>query len=273
MIFETETRKPRAAAEILLIPNEKIRPNPNQPRRQFDQSELVNLAISIRMNGILQPLTVRETPTGYELISGERRLRASRLAGLAVVPCIIIDVNDMKSAVYSLIENLQRQDLGFFEEAAAISRLLDTYSVSRDEAARMLGKSPSTISNKLRLLTLPDDIQQKITDASLTERHARALLRLEKDDIPEILDIVIKRGLTVAQTEKLIENTLIEKTKHRRQTVKMFSDVRIFVNTVKRAVETMQSAGIPATCKQHDTENEFRYEIVIPKRAAQPRKN
>ena len=160
------SEKPRTAGQVLLIPHEKIFPNPNQPRQHFDQEELVNLAISIRMNGILQPITVRQTDKGYELVSGERRLRASRLAGLVTVPCIVVDVNNMKSAVFALIENLQRQNLGFFEEARAIERLMSEYGLSQEDAARRLGKAPSTVSNKLRLLSLPEDAQLLIMENS-----------------------------------------------------------------------------------------------------------
>ncbi len=254
------------AAQILLIPNDKIYPNPNQPRKTFDQSELVNLAISIRMNGIIQPLTVRETEHGYELISGERRLRASRLAGMACVPCIIVDANDLKSAVFALIENLQRQDLGFFEEAVAIQRMIDEYNVCRDEVARLIGKSPSTISNKLRLLSLPCDIQVRICEHGLTERHARALLRLPHALMHDTLEKVIEKDMNVRQTEELVESLLQNELKPKRQTVRMFSDVRIFVNTVNKAIDTMKSAGIPAICKRHDTDEAYTYEIIIPKK-------
>lgn len=265
MVFDTECRRPKTATEVLLIPNERIYPNPYQPRRFFDQGELVNLAISIRMNGIIQPLTVRETSKGYELVSGERRLRASRLAGLNTVPCIVVDVNDMRSAVISLIENLQRENLGFFEEALAIERLLNDYAVSRDEAARLLGKAQSTIANKLRLLSLPYEMQAKITENGLTERHARALLRLPDSIRGEVLDKIIERHLNVVQTDRLIDEILAEKDKPKRQTLRMFSDVRIFVNTVNKAIVTMQNAGIPAVLSRKDTEEAFRYEIVIPK--------
>lgn len=193
--------KPRSAGQVLLIPNEKIFPNPNQPRHVFDQGELVNLAISIRMNGILQPITVREVEKGYELVSGERRLRASRLAGMLMVPCIVIDVNEMKAAIFSLIENLQRQNLGYFEEAMAIERLMSEYGLSQEEAAKRLGKAPSTVSNKLRLLSLPAPIQKLLLENGLSERHARALLRLDEDDMMPILKKIIEKKMSVTQTE------------------------------------------------------------------------
>lgn len=259
--------KPRSAGQVLLIPSDSIYPNPNQPRKVFDQSELVNLAISIRMNGILQPITVREIENGYELVSGERRLRASKLAGLLNVPCIVVDVNSLKSAVFALIENLQRQNLGYFEEATAINKLMKDFSLSQDEAARRLGKAPSTVSNKLRLLSLPDEAREKIIENALSERHARALLRLEEGDIMEVLSKVIDKKLNVNQTEKLVEEYVSKKKEPKRQTKIMFSDVKIFLNTINNALETMQKAGIKAEFKREDNEDSYVYFIEIPKKS------
>ncbi len=256
----------RSAGQVLLIPNEKIFPNPNQPRRVFDQSELVNLAISIRMNGILQPITVRECEKGYELVSGERRLRASRLAGMGMIPCIVVDVNEMKSAIFSLIENLQRQNLGYFGEALAIEQLMRSFGLSQEEAARRLGKAPSTISNKLRLLTLPAQAQILLAEHGLSERHARALLRLDAADVMPVLEKVIARELNVAQTEKLVADTLDRRHPAQRTTRRLFSDVRIFQNTITNAFETMRSAGIDAELQQSETDDWFVYEIRIPKK-------
>lgn len=257
--------KPRTAGQVLLIPSDKIYPNPNQPRKIFDQGELVNLAVSIRMNGILQPITVREVENGYEIVSGERRLRASKIAGMAVVPCIVIDVNNLKSAVFSLIENLQRQNLGYFEEAVAIEKLMTNYGISQDEAARKLGKAPSTVSNKLRLLNLPVKAQKMLIENSLSERHARALLKLPEESIIEVLEKIIERKLNVTQTEKLVEETLENKNKPKRTTKRMFSDVKIFLKTINNAVETMQSAGIEAEYTKSEDEDCYLYQIKIPK--------
>lgn len=259
--------KPRSAGQVLLIPSDSIYPNPNQPRKVFDQSELVNLAISIRMNGILQPITVREIENGYELVSGERRLRASKLAGLLNVPCIVVDVNSLKSAVFALIENLQRQNLGYFEEAQAINKLMKDFSLSQDEAARRLGKAPSTVSNKLRLLSLPEEAREMLSQNGLSERHARALLRLEEGDIMEVLTRVIEKKLNVSQTEKLVEEYASKNKKPGRQTKIMFSDVKIFLNTINNALDTMQKAGIKAEFKREDNENSYIYLIEIPKKA------
>ena len=259
------TEKPRSAGQVLLIPSEIIYPNPNQPRRSFDQEELVNLAISIRMNGILQPITVRETQNGYEVVSGERRLRASRLAGMLSVPCIVIDVNSFKSAVYALIENLQRQNLGYFEEAVAIERLMKDFGLSQEETAKQLGKAPSTVSNKLRLLSLQSEARNLLCEHGLSERHARALLRLPEDKILPVLNKIIERKLNVTQTEAYIEEILSEKQGNR-ITKTMFSDVKIFLKTINHAVDTMKKAGIKADIKKEEQEESYVYHIKIPKK-------
>lgn len=259
------TEKPRAAGQVLLIPNEIIYPNPNQPRRTFNQEELVNLAISIRMNGILQPITVRETEKGYEVVSGERRLRASRLAGMLSVPCIVIEVNNFKSAIYALIENLQRQNLGYFEEAAAIEKLMTDFGLSQDEVAKQIGKAPSTVSNKLRLLSLSLKVREIICENSLSERHARALLRLPEEKIQPALEKIVEKKLNVTQTEEYIEELLSEKN-NKRITKTMFSDVKIFLKTINHAVDTMKKAGIKADIKKEEKEESFVYHIKIPKK-------
>ena len=191
-----KSNKYKIGGQIILVPQEEIFPNPNQPRKRFDFDELEGLAQSIRQNGIIQPIAVRVNEKGqYELISGERRLRASRLVGITRIPCIIMEANDSKSALFALIENIQRTDLSFFEEAVAIDRLINEYGMSRDEVCKKLGKAPPTVSNKLRLLRLPEEIRLKIVQENLTERHARALLRLNNlSQIQRALSIIWKKG-------------------------------------------------------------------------------
>lgn len=259
------TDKPRSAGKVLLIPNELIYPNPNQPRRNFNQEELVNLAISIRLNGILQPITVRETEKGYEVVSGERRLRASRLAGMLSVPCIVIDVSNFKSAVYALIENLQRQNLGYFEEAVAIERLMKDFGLSQEETAKQLGKAPSTVSNKLRLLSLQGEVRDLLCQHGLSERHARALLRLPEEKTLPVLQKIIEKKLNITQTEAYIEEILEGKSVNRK-TKTMFSDVKIFLKTINHAVDTMKQAGIKADIKREEQAECYIYHIKIPKK-------
>ena len=257
----------RTAGQVLLIPGDKILPNPNQPRQSFDQSELLNLALSIRTNGVLQPVTVRETERGYELVAGERRLRAAKIAGLMSVPCIVIDANTLKSAVFSLIENLQRQDLGYFEEACAIDRLMKDFSLTQDEVARRIGKAPSTVSNKLRLLSLPEQVKVLLCEKGLSERHARALLSLPEAEIMPVLERIIQKKLNITQTEELIKEVLQRVSAPKRTTKRMFSDVKIFLNTINHAVDTMQKAGIKADIKRKDNGESYIYLIEIPKNA------
>lgn len=259
--------KYKIGGQIILVPQEEIYPNPNQPRKRFDFDELEGLAQSIRQNGIIQPIAVRINAKGnYELISGERRLRASRLVGITKVPCIIMEANDEKSALFALIENVQRCDLGFFEEAVAIEKLLTDYRMSRDEICKKLGKAPPTISNKLRLLRLPEEIRLKITQENLTERHARALLKLTSESqMQRALSIIAEKRLSVAESEKLISQLILNDTKPRQPTVKLFKDVRIFVNTLNHAVDTMRRAGIEADSAKSETDEYIEYIVRIPK--------
>lgn len=259
--------KYKIGGQIILIPQEEIYPNPNQPRRRFDFDELEGLAQSIRQNGIIQPIAVRVNNRGeYELISGERRLRASRLVGIKQIPCIIMEANDEKSALFALIENVQRCDLDFFEEAVAIEKLLTDYGMTRDEICKKLGKAPPTISNKLRLLRLPEEIRHRISQENLTERHARAMLKLTSvSQMERAMSIIAEKRLNVAETEKLVSQILTNDSRHRQPTVKLFKDVRIFVNTLNHAVDTMRRAGIEADSAKSETDEYIEYIVRIPK--------
>ena len=259
--------KYKIGGQIILISQDEIYPNPNQPRRRFDFDELESLAQSIRQNGIIQPITVRVNSRGeYELISGERRLRASRLVGITQIPCIIMDANDEKSALFALLENIQRCDLHFFEEAVAIEKLLTDYGMTRDEICKKLGKAPPTISNKLRLLRLPEDIRLRISQENLTERHARAMLRLTSvSQMERAMSIIAEKRLNVAETERLVSQILTNDSRHRQPTVKLFKDVRIFVNTLNHAVDTMRRAGIEADSAKSETDEYIEYIVRIPK--------
>lgn len=262
-----KSAKYKIGGQIILIPQEDIYPNPNQPRSRFDFDELEGLAQSIRQNGIIQPIAVRVNASGnYELISGERRLRASRLVGISLIPCIIMEASDEKSALFALIENMQRSDLGFFEEASAIEKLIVDFNMSRDDVCRKLGKAAPTISNKLRLLKLPEDVRLKITQEGLTERHARALLRLPtRAQLDRALSIISDRRLNVAESEKLIDQMISADKSSKKPTVKLFKDVRIFVNTLNHAVDTMRRAGIEADSAKSETDEYIEYIVRIPK--------
>ena len=254
---------------VLFLPVEAIYPNPDQPRRHFSQPELDELASSIRALGLLQPLTVRWKDGSWELIAGERRLRAAKLAGLTEVPCLSVQTDSQSSSLLALVENLQRKDLDFWEEALALRRLIDTYHLSQEEEARRLGKSQSAVANKLRLLKLPPDLLASLRDGGATERHARALLRLEDPDQQrQAANQIVEHSLTVAQTETLVESLLCArlKAKGRRPTF-VVKDVRLFLNTITRSLDLMRSAGVDAQCRREDTEEEILLTIHIPRRS------
>lgn len=259
--------KNKASCQIQLIPHENIKPNPHQPRVRFDYNELEGLACSIRSNGLLQPINVRVLSDGsFELISGERRLRAARMIGMNNIPCVVMNVSDEQSALFAIIENVQRQNLDFFEEAVALEKLMIDHGLSQEQIAKKLGKSPSSLSNKLRLLRLPEEMRDKITYAGLTERHARALLSLP-DNITRarVLDIVIERHLTVAETEQLVKDVHRRKKEPKKAHVKVYKDMRIFLNTLNHAVDTIRKAGIEADTAKSETDEYFEYVIRISK--------
>ena len=253
------------------IPIIKIRPNKAQPRKVFNEEDLNSLSQSIAENGILQPLTVRKvSATEYELIAGERRLRASVMAGLRKVPCIVIKCSEKESAVFALLENLQRSDLGMFEEARGVSRLIRRYGLTQQEAAVKLGKTQSTIASKLRLLRLTYEEQEWIENAGLSERHARALLKLGDEGARrEALSKIISENLNVQQSENLINLMLNSSPKNNKKqgtSKAVIKDVRIFVNTINKAIDTMRLAGIDAQSDKTDTDNFIEYTIRIPKK-------
>lgn len=256
----------KSTAEIYNIPQAMIVPNPNQPRKRFDYDELENLAQSIRENGILQPITVRKREDKkYELVSGERRLRAARLVGMVKIPSIVINIDDKNSAMFSIIENLQRQSLNFFEEAEAIEKLVGEYAMSREEVAQKLGLAPSTVSNKLRILRLPEEMRFELARSGLTESHARALLMLEDDNQrARALSIIVDRHLNVVESERMI-NQMINRNNRSRNPLRGIRDVRLFINTLNHAVDTIRRAGVEADAARSETEEYIEYVVRIPK--------
>lgn len=254
--------------KVYSLPVDAICPNPNQPRRHFSPDGLRELADSIRVLGVLQPLTVRPLGRGWELIAGERRLRASRLAGLTHVPCIVVDADEERSSLMALVENLQRRDLDFLEEALALAKLIQEHHLSQEECARRLGKSQSAIANKLRLLRLPPDVLYFLRDHGFTERHARALLRLESAAAQEkAAHWIVDHDLTVAKTEEYVEGLLAQAKKPpKRRSTFILKDVRLFLNTVDRGLSMMKSAGVDAQCGREDIGDAILLTIRIPKR-------
>lgn len=249
-----------------------IVPNKAQPRKVFNEDELNLLSKSIAKNGILQPLTVRRiSPIEYELIAGERRLRAAIMAGFDKVPCIIMKCSDNQSAIFALIENLQREDLNMFEEAFAIKRLVVECRMTQEQIARQLGKNQSTVANKIRLLKINDEQQQIIINNNLSERHARTILKLDDDNRLIALDRIVKENLNVNQTEILVNDILnnnVKKKKENKNQRIVIKDVRIFINTFMKAFDTMKQSGINAISKKTEDDEFIEYSVKIPKNTA-----
>ena len=266
---------------IVYLRTDELTPNPVQPRKRFDDESLEELSGSIKSYGILNPLTVRLRCGKYELVAGERRLRAAKLAGLEEVPCILIDVNMEDASLIALVENLQRRDLDFIEEALGISQLIRMFGMSQEEAARRIGKSQSAVANKLRLLKLPSDVLESLRQNGLTERHGRALLRLPNPVAQRAaLEYIVDTGLTVAATDAYIDALLSapeeaeqkdeEKPEKRRTFV--LKDVRVFLNTLSRSIDLMKQGGIDAGIQREETDDSLILTISIPK-ARQPSQN
>lgn len=258
--------------KILMLRPDEILPATHQPRRNFDEQALARLADSIATSGIIQPLSVRRRADGkFELVAGERRLRAAKMVGLRRVPCVLHKADDTTAAFFGIVENLQRHDLSFFEEAESIRLLIDRYHLSQSEAAIRLGLAQSTLCNKLRLLRLNEELRQRVIDAGLTERHARVLLRLPSEKQGLLLDRIIAEGLTLRQTEKLVEEWLRPETDPTEELPKgplrkmAIGDLRLFANSLSKLVDTMKSAGIPTKSHRHETDQYIEYKIRIAK--------
>ena len=251
---------------ILVIETEKIIPNPHQPRREFDDNSITELANSIAEVGLLQPLVVRKVNDKFELIAGERRLRASKLIGLNKVPVMLFDVNDLGSTALALIENIQREQLNYFDEAICYRRLLENHSLTQQQVAKLIGKSQSAVANKLRLLKHSDKIISRMRLNSFSERHSRALLNLiDENEKNSIIDIIIDKNLNVRDTEKLVDmrNTSIKK---KRQNVRgVIKNYRMYINTIKNAYEEISKYGIKSHFDLTEDDNEYTIIIKIEK--------
>lgn len=256
---------------IAQIPVDKILPNPFQPRKNFDGPALEEMSQSIKQYGILQPITVRKvSPTLYELVAGERRLRAAKHAGLEKIPAIVVEMSDSDSAAVALVENLQRQDLSFMEEAEAYSALIAIHGFTQEQIAAKLGKNQSTIANKLRLLRLPESVKSALVEHNLTERHARALLRISDEDKQlEALKKICDNSYNVSETDAYIDKLLEAKKEPELKAIPkrtgIMKDVRIFMNTINRAVSVMIESGISAVSQQTEYNDYYEYVIKIPK--------
>ncbi len=262
----------RLMRSVAYIPVEDILPGQLQPRRHFSRQGLEELRDSIAEHGVLQPLTVRTRGENFELIAGERRLRAAKMAGLYEVPCIIMDVDMEKSGVIALIENIQRRDLDFIEEAEGISQLVRLFGLSQEEVARALGKSQSAVANKLRILRLGPAVLEKLRSEGLSERHARALLRLDSEEKQrEALDFIIDQRMNVAAAEEYIARLAVppkapDTKPQRRKSLFVMKDVRVFMNSLNRSLDLVRQGGIDATLSRDETESDLVLTVRIPKR-------
>jgi ParB family chromosome partitioning protein len=279
---ETGINDPAAAGdqsinshEVQFIDVNKISPNPFQPRKTFNEEALQELALSIREFGVIQPLLVRSSSGGeYELVAGERRLRASKLAELVHVPVIIKDLDDKEMAELAMIENLQREDLHYLEEAEGFQQLIANFGFTQEELAKRVGKTQSTIANKLRLLKLEANVREVLVDENLTERHARALLKLNDPDLQvRVLNTIKEKNLNVRETEGLIEDILADisremakKDTPKQNMVKIVKDVRIFLNTINTVIGEMKKTGLKIKVKQEQDDDYITINLRIPKR-------
>ena len=254
--------------KIISLPIEEIYPNPYQPRKYFDRAGLEELAASIKQYGILQPISVRKTETGYEIIAGERRYRAAQLAGLSDIPAILMNTTGQQSALLALLENLQREDLCFFEIAEGYQRLVREQGMTQEELAKRLGKSQSAVANKMRLLRLSPRVQKMIRDFSLTERHARALLNLAGEERQlAAVRVICQERLNVTQSEELIRKMQQEQLEKTQKAPKIkippLKEVKMFTNTVKRAIDMMRENGVDADMKKTDFDWGTEYVIKV----------
>ena len=259
-----KTRR-RTEDGVISLSVDEIVPNPYQPRQVFDSRSLEELAQSIGRYGILSPLSVRQRDGQYELVAGERRLRAARMAGLERVPCLVLDIDGIESGAIALVENLQREDLDYIEQAQGIARLIERFGLSQEECARRLGKSQSAVANKLRLLKLPRDVLDKLRAAELTERHGRALLRLPDDDSRRrALDHIIAHQLTVPAADSYIDGLLERQDRPApNRTRFVLKDVRVFLNTLQHSVNVMRQGGVDVGLQREQTDQEMVVTIRI----------
>ncbi len=252
--------------QVITIPTRKIRPNRYQPRLVFNEESISDLAQSIKENGLIQPIVVRDMIDYYEIIAGERRFRACQSLGMETVPAVIKSTSELESAQLALIENIQREDLSAIEEAKAYLEIMRQSNCTQDEMASRIGKSQSTIANKIRLLNLPEEIQNAITERKLTERHGRALLNVDSDQQKAVFEHVLQHGLNVAQTENYIKANASKKKENKQKTKAVARHLRIAFNTIYQAVKMVNDAGIEVKTEEIENDNEYQIIVKFPKR-------
>lgn len=254
--------------EIINVPTWQIETNRYQPRLDFNAESLNELAESIREHGLIQPITVRKEGEGYEIIAGERRFRACKLIGYQEVPCVVMSADEIQTAQMALVENIQRENLSAIEEAKAYVEIMRQASCTQEELAQKMGKSQSTIANKIRLLNLPDSIQEAVRSRQITERHARAILSAKDEDQEKVLDQIVKKGMNVSQSEHYIKSLYLYEAKNapKPQNKGIVRHVRIAFNTIYQAVKLVKDTGMFVEVEECETEDDVRMIIKFPKR-------
>ena len=253
----------------VLLPIEEIMPNPYQPRRMFDLTGLSELAESIKQVGVITPISVRNAPGGYELICGERRLRAAKIAGLKKIPAVILELSDKESAIVAITENLQRKDLSFFEEAESMQNLIEFHAMTQEAVAQKLGKSQAAVANKIRLLKLPESVRRVINEGNLCERHARAFLRLPLESLQlAAAKRAVELQMNVSSTEKMVQKMLEEEPKKKfikKEDSTFAKTSRLFKNTVEKTIEMLKKSGMKPTISEKESEDYIEYTIKLEK--------
>ena len=269
--YQKDKEKKEEIERIVNIDVNLIVPNPNQPRKIFTEESIIKLADSIRQHGIIQPLVVRKVECHYELVAGERRLRASKELGLKAVPCIIVEITEEKSAEISIIENLLREDLNIFEQAEAIQALIDTHNLTQEEIATKLSNSQSFVANKLRLLRFSSAEREIILKNGLTERHARALLRITDPILRDkILGMIISEGLNVSSTDELIEAYISRRDGKQGEQKSTKRSINSLFSTINKAVSSIKEQGIDIKCRRIENDEYTEVTILIPKQKPLP---
>lgn len=251
---------------LKLIKVTQIKRNSEQPRSNFDAKSLEELKQSVLEHGIINPISVRKMDNHYQIIAGERRYRAACMAGFTEIPCVVLTSNEQQCALISLVENIQRCDLDFIEEALAYRKVIEEYGLKQEELASSVGKTQSSIANKLRVLKIDNNLLEKMREYALTERHARALLKINEENRRDVLDYIIKHDLNVAKTEEYIQNLLTGVKKEKSRYIKVVRDVRLFINTINKSLKLMQESGVNAKVDKEINEDFMTYTIVIPMR-------
>ena len=258
-------------SNVININISEIIPNKNQPRKNFDDKALEELSLSIKNYGLIQPIIVRKLADGlYELVAGERRLKATKLLNVETIPAIVITAGEEESAAMALIENLQRENLNFFEEALAFEKIIEDFGITQQALADKIGKTQSTVANKMRLLKLPQKVKEILIENNLSERHARALLKLDNEELMiDIIDKIVKKDLNVSATEKLIQSIVDDINKEKLQNklyIRNFINYKIYVNTIKNAYNEILKTGIDAKFEEQELDEYIELKVRIPKK-------